>query len=316
MRFEVFYATGTRHEVELPGSVVVIGRDPGCDLVLNDARCSRRHAVVEEGPGGLVIRDAGSANGIEVNGRKVERAPLRSGDTVRLGDVRLKVLAGVDATVVVGPEGLDFATGVAVGGPVVEPPFVEPAAAEPPGAEPPAAASVAVTLPTSERATALNAAAARPRLARRGSRPLTVTVLVVLWLATALAAPTAGLLVAVRGDLGRIEAAGLVAVAFLVGAASVVMAAGLRALAPWARHLQIAIAALGLFACPFSLASVTVLLYLLRPEVKQGFEERDPNQRSAGAGPAEATFALSLLGMLALGLLATAVLARYLGVLG
>jgi hypothetical protein len=86
------------------------------------------------------------------------------------------------------------------------------------------------------------------------------------------------------------------------------MALGLRALAPWARHLQIATAALGLLACPFTLAAATVLLYMTRPEVKAVFEGLPGERR--GADSAEATFALSLIGMLVLGLalLAIAVL--------
>ena len=74
MRFEVSYSSGTTHEVTLAGSLVVLGRDPGCDIVLNDTKCSRRHAVVEDTPDGLVIRDSGSANGVYVNERRVDRS--------------------------------------------------------------------------------------------------------------------------------------------------------------------------------------------------------------------------------------------------
>ena len=62
MKFEISYRGGTTHEVELSGSIAVLGRDPACDIVLNDSKCSRRHAVVEDGPEGLVVRDAGSAS--------------------------------------------------------------------------------------------------------------------------------------------------------------------------------------------------------------------------------------------------------------
>jgi predicted component of type VI protein secretion system len=108
MRFEVSYPGGTTHEVELPGDVCVVGRDPGCDLVLNDSKCSRRHAVVESGPQGVVVRDSGSANGIYVNGKKVDKAQLRPGDIVRLGEVKLKLLAEIGETIVVAPESLEL----------------------------------------------------------------------------------------------------------------------------------------------------------------------------------------------------------------
>lgn len=108
MRFEVRYPTGAHHEVELSGTLAALGRDPSSDLVLNDPKCSRRHAVIEAGPDGMAIRDAGSANGIYVNGKKVERAKLADGDEVRLGDVVVKVLPeDVPGTLVMAPEDLD-----------------------------------------------------------------------------------------------------------------------------------------------------------------------------------------------------------------
>jgi hypothetical protein len=91
----------------------------------------------------------------------------------------------------------------------------------------------------------------------------------------------------------------------MLGALAGVMAVGLRARASWARHLQIAAAGVGLLVCPFTFASVTVLIYMLRADVRATFESRRRGA-GAGAGEAEATFALSLFGMLALGLALTA----------
>jgi len=91
----------------------------------------------------------------------------------------------------------------------------------------------------------------------------------------------------------------------------VAMALGLRALAPWAYALQIGAASIGLVACPFTLASVTVLLYLTRPEGKQAFFAG--RRGGAGAGSSEPTFALSILAMLGLGLTVTAMAYLVLG---
>jgi FHA domain len=281
MRFEVSYRTGTAHEVELSGQMVVIGRDPACDLVLNDAKCSRRHAVVEEGPEGLSVRDFGSANGIFVNGTKLERSPLKAGDTIRIGDVRITVLADIGETVVVGPEDLEAATA---------PDLPRPQLPQSPPRQAP------------ERAR--RAAPRAPSRAPRVGPPLTVNVLALLW---GLAVPLSALIpfLAARragaGALGWTLAAGA---ALVLAAAETTLALGLRALAPWARHLQIAAAALGLVVCPFTLASATVLFYMVRPEVKAAF---DGGARADGAsGPTEATFALSIAGMLALGVALTA----------
>jgi len=86
----------------------------------------------------------------------------------------------------------------------------------------------------------------------------------------------------------------------VLGIACAVVAVGLATRAAWARTAQIAAAAVGLLACPFTFASVTVLLYMLRPDVRATFEGNGED-RGTGAGTAETTFALSLLGMLALG---------------
>ena len=87
MKFEIRYPTGGAHRVEFPGTLISVGRDPACDLVLSDSKCSRRHAVIEEGPSGLVVRDTGSANGVFLNGKKIERAALEEGDLLRMGEV-------------------------------------------------------------------------------------------------------------------------------------------------------------------------------------------------------------------------------------
>src|SRR6266704_270950 len=94
MKFEIRYPTGSTHTVEYTQTLVSVGRDPTCDVVLNDAKCSRRHAVIEAGPTGLAVRDTGSANGVFLNGRKVERATLEDGDFLRMGEVIIKILAG------------------------------------------------------------------------------------------------------------------------------------------------------------------------------------------------------------------------------
>lgn len=64
---------------------ITIGRDPGCDIFLNDVTVSRRHAVLRTAGDVLRIEDAGSLNGTYVNGVRVDSAPLGHGDTVQIG---------------------------------------------------------------------------------------------------------------------------------------------------------------------------------------------------------------------------------------
>ncbi len=69
----------------LSGSRVVIGRSRECDVALDDANISRRHAELRQEDGGWVVADLGSTNGIKLNGQRVEQARLEPGDELRVG---------------------------------------------------------------------------------------------------------------------------------------------------------------------------------------------------------------------------------------
>ena len=64
---------------------IVVGRDPGCDLVVNDPNVSRRHARIEREPGGLKVSDLGSANGLWVGADRVFEAHVAGGQRFRIG---------------------------------------------------------------------------------------------------------------------------------------------------------------------------------------------------------------------------------------
>jgi len=74
--------------------IIKIGRLSSAHLVLDDERISRIHAVIEVAPDGNVsIIDMGSADGTFVNGKKVSRGVLATGDQISLGGLRLVVEA-------------------------------------------------------------------------------------------------------------------------------------------------------------------------------------------------------------------------------
>ena len=79
----------------------VIGRDDACNLVLDDAEVSRRHAYLIETPsGGVEVGDLGSSNGTRLNGRRLEQpTELKPGDTLEIGGSRLQI----DASTVADP---------------------------------------------------------------------------------------------------------------------------------------------------------------------------------------------------------------------
>ena len=80
--------------LRLRGDRVTIGRDPGSDLVLDDANVSRLHAELRVAGGVVELRDLGSTNGTFVNGRRVAHARLEVGSDVRIGPFRLVVSDG------------------------------------------------------------------------------------------------------------------------------------------------------------------------------------------------------------------------------
>ncbi|MET9326827.1 ATP-binding cassette domain-containing protein [Tsukamurella sp. NPDC003166] len=74
---------------------MTIGRTPDNDIALGDMLVSRRHARLLTGPQGLVIEDLGSANGTQVNGRRIAGpTALRDGDLVTIGNSDLIVEQG------------------------------------------------------------------------------------------------------------------------------------------------------------------------------------------------------------------------------
>ncbi|MFW5920825.1 MAG: FHA domain-containing protein, partial [Polyangiales bacterium] len=78
--------------MQLPVGEFHVGRNTACDLVLNDGMVSRHHASLRADGGTLVIEDAGSRNGVRVNGMKaVGPRTLAHGDHVTIGSFEIVV---------------------------------------------------------------------------------------------------------------------------------------------------------------------------------------------------------------------------------
>lgn len=76
---------GHRTRVEITQIPFRIGRQADNDLVIRDSRASRNHARILFEEGCYAIEDAGSRHGLYVNGRRVQRHRLASGDRIELG---------------------------------------------------------------------------------------------------------------------------------------------------------------------------------------------------------------------------------------
>jgi hypothetical protein len=74
------------HDVELTAGETILGRGPKSTVVLDDSLVSRTHAKIIVQRGAVTIEDMGSANGVLVNGERVEQTrTIGNGDRVVLG---------------------------------------------------------------------------------------------------------------------------------------------------------------------------------------------------------------------------------------
>jgi pSer/pThr/pTyr-binding forkhead associated (FHA) protein len=73
------------------GAIKTIGRAPRADFVLDLALVSRLHCQLTAGDEKLEVQDLASTNGTYVNGKRVKRAQVASGDRLRIGRIELSV---------------------------------------------------------------------------------------------------------------------------------------------------------------------------------------------------------------------------------
>jgi DNA-binding NtrC family response regulator len=79
--------------VELGTDSLIVGSSSQCDLVLHDKTVSSRHAELQVTSRGYFIRDLGSTNGLLYGSQPIDRAPLRDGMRLSLGETSLLVRA-------------------------------------------------------------------------------------------------------------------------------------------------------------------------------------------------------------------------------
>jgi predicted component of type VI protein secretion system len=79
------------------GEVLSVGRSSAADVCLDDASVSRVHARLSLIDGSVHVHDAGSRNGVWVNGQRVQRHTIGTQDRVRIGGVGLMVVESGDA---------------------------------------------------------------------------------------------------------------------------------------------------------------------------------------------------------------------------
>ena len=80
--------------IKLDKPVLLIGRNPDCDVILKQSRkVSRTHCLLACVENTIVVRDLGSTNGVWLNSQRVEReSQLRVGDELSIADVRYNLV--------------------------------------------------------------------------------------------------------------------------------------------------------------------------------------------------------------------------------
>lgn len=84
-------------EVELPPIGVVIGADPGVDVVLSDAAVSGRHCTVAPTADGFAVQDLESRNGTLLDGVAITAATVPVGAMLRLGTTLIQLMPAEEA---------------------------------------------------------------------------------------------------------------------------------------------------------------------------------------------------------------------------
>jgi pSer/pThr/pTyr-binding forkhead associated (FHA) protein len=86
-------------DVFLSEGQYVIGRSASCQLMVDDARVSRRHATITVSAGQVAIEDLGSVNGVYVNGIRVQgKKALIDGDRIGIGGAELELKIGAPSS--------------------------------------------------------------------------------------------------------------------------------------------------------------------------------------------------------------------------
>ena len=96
LTFQVFKGEQLLQTATLSQDIIKVGRLSSSHLHIDDPSISRMHAMVEvTGPSEVSIVDlGGSAQGTLVNGQKINKQLLASGDEITIGDIRIVVTIG------------------------------------------------------------------------------------------------------------------------------------------------------------------------------------------------------------------------------
>jgi hypothetical protein len=85
-------------QVELMADYLTVGREPACDVRLDDPHVSRTHAALQRRGDSVYVQDLGSSGGTFVNGSPATRTELRHGDVVTFAVVQARFESAAPVT--------------------------------------------------------------------------------------------------------------------------------------------------------------------------------------------------------------------------
>ena len=101
LTFRIFKGTQLIREEKLTQNVIKVGKVPSAHLRIEDESVSRMHAIIEvHANGEASLIDLGSTRGTFVNGQKINKAKIQSGDTIVVGDTRIELAIELPTVVV------------------------------------------------------------------------------------------------------------------------------------------------------------------------------------------------------------------------
>jgi pSer/pThr/pTyr-binding forkhead associated (FHA) protein len=157
--------------IPAPPVRLLVGRGDGCELVLSDGDASREHVELLRDLDGVLVRDLGSKNGLEVNGRRLTERRLRDRDELVVGATALLFEEPAEAQLRALEEEPDLETLLPLeADPSAEQPFATPQPKREPGPDDSAAAARSSFGTTDER----DAVAGGPEESPGASEPSTV----------------------------------------------------------------------------------------------------------------------------------------------
>ena len=86
-------------------SSLVFGRNDNCDVTIPNRQVSRRHAIIDLTPNGIILEDLHSKNGTHHNGKSItEPVTLSDGDLIHIALAQKFVFISADATLPLDPD--------------------------------------------------------------------------------------------------------------------------------------------------------------------------------------------------------------------